>query len=225
MHLLKGQPRTITGEFLWFGLTWGTSFSGLANTTTTGGTTVGAPFPIAVTHLGTWTQQNPTWDWRTLTYEQFDQLFVQSDEMFGTVIGTQNPDLTAFKETGGKILIWHGLADQLIFPQGTVDYYKRVEAVVGNRKKTEDFARLFLAPGVAHCAGGPGPQPDRPLDALIDWVENGDAPAVLNGAVRNASGVVTQTRPIFLYPDVAKYRKGDPAEASSFVCRSTAKED
>ena len=68
--------------------------------------------------LGTWLQQDRGWNWRTLTYTQFDQLFARSVSEFSSVIATDNPDLTPFGDHGGKILIWHGLADQLIFPQG-----------------------------------------------------------------------------------------------------------
>ena len=69
-------------------------------------------------------QQNPpvpagTWDWTATTYDQFAQLFQQSVEMYGNVIGTDNPDLSGFKKAGGKLIIWQGMADQLIFPQGT----------------------------------------------------------------------------------------------------------
>ena len=219
-------PRTTSGDFLWYGLTWGSSFGGLANTTATGG----APFPIALAHLGTWVQQTPpvpagTWDWTTTTHERYDQLFQQSVELYSDVIGTDNPDLSGFKKAGGKLIIWHGLVDQLIFPQGTTNYYERVIDEIGGRSRTEKFARLFLAPGVAHCAGGPGPQPDNPLDALVKWVEHGKAPETLN-AVRTSSGVVTQSRPLCLYPRVAAYKgRGDPMSAASFVCRNTKRHD
>jgi feruloyl esterase len=220
-------PRSTNGDFLWYGLTWGSSFGGLANTTATGG----APFPIALAHLGTWVQQNPpvptgTWDWTTTTPARYEQLFQQSVELYSHVIGTDNPDLSGFKKAGGKLLVWHGLVDQLIFPQGTTSYYERVKDALGGRHRTESFARLFLAPGVAHCAGGPGPQPDNPLDALVKWVEHGKAPQTLNAVVRNSSGVVTQSRPLCLYPRVAAYKgKGDPMSAASFVCRSSKHDD
>jgi hypothetical protein len=223
--------RTTGGKFLWYGLTWGTTFAGefpgagLANTTTSDGETVGVPFPLILEYLGTWVQQNPpvptgTWDWTTTTYDQFDQLFQRSVETFGGVMGTDNPDLRGFKKAGGKLVIYHGLADQLIFPQGTIDYYRRVQQSTGDRDTT-DFARVFLAPGMAHCAGGPGAQPDDPLNQLVDWVENGKAPNSLNGVIRDpSSGAVTATRPICLYPKVAVYRGSGPTtEASSFACR------
>jgi hypothetical protein len=105
-----------------------------------------------------------------------------------------------------------------------VNYDERVKALMGGgAQPTEAFARLFLAPGVAHCAGGAGPAPDNPLNAVIDWVEHGHAPRVLNGVLRDASGTVVQTRPICLYPEVAAYKgHGDVTVASSFVCRRPA---
>jgi feruloyl esterase len=223
--------RATSGDFLWYGPTWGTSFAGevlgagLGNTTATGSTRVGAPFPLVTEYLGTWVQQNPpapkgTWDWTTTTYEQFDQLFLQSVEMFGSVIGTDNPDLSGFKKAGGKLVVYQGLADQLIYPQGTIDYYNRVQQSIGDRA-TAGFARVFFAPGMGHCAGGPGPQPDNPLNQLVDWVEAGEAPSSLNGVIKDRStGAVTATRPICMYPKVATYHGHGPTnQASSFACR------
>jgi feruloyl esterase len=227
-------PRTTSGDFLWYGLLWGAAFSGLANTTTNGGTTVGAPFPLVTGYLGTWVQQNPpvpagTWDWTTTTYDQFDQLFQQSVEMYSNVIGTDNPDLSGFKQAGGKLIIWQGLADQLIFPQGTINYYTRVQQSLGGREGADptDFARLFFAPGVAHCGGGPGAQPANPLNQLVDWVEHGNAPSSLNGVILDPStGAVTGTRPICMYPKVAVYNGHGPmTQASSFACRRSQAEE
>ena len=223
-------PRTTSGNFLWYGLTWGAPFagpvanpfSGLANTTTSVGKTIGAPFPLVLQYLGTWVQQNPTWDCTTTTYDQFDQLFQQSVEMYGNVMGTDNPDLSGFKKSGGKLIMWHGLADQLIFPQGTINYYNRVQRLMGGTDDTTDFARLFLAPGVTHCGlFAPGPVPEDPLGQVVEWVENGKAPASLNGVVRDPStGAVTATRPICMYPNVAHYNgHGPTTEASNFSCR------
>ena len=228
-------PHTTDEAFLWYGLPWGAAFGGpgaglggLANTVPPPSGTTQAPFSIALSFLGTWVQQTPpvgppfngTWDWTTTTYDRYDQLFQQSVELFSDVIGTDDPDLTAFKEAGGKIVIWHGLADQLVFPQGSIDYYQRVQDLLGGEGRTKHFARLFLAPGVAHCSGGPGPQPDSPLDAVIEWVENGNAPDALNGVIRNANGVATQTRPICMYPSLAVYAgEGSPDSAASFTCK------
>src|SRR3979411_2131994 len=100
-------------------------------------------------------------------------------------MGTDNPYLSGFKKTGGKLIMWHGLADQLIFPQGSINYFNRVQSLMGGADETTGFARLFLAPGVTHCGlFAPGPVPEDPLGQLVQWVENGKAPASLDGAAQ-----------------------------------------
>ena len=231
---IAAGPRTTSGGFLWYGLTWGAPFAGpvsnpfdgLANTTTSGNKTVGVPFPLVLQYLGTWVQRNPpvpqgTWDWTTTTYRRFDELFQQSVDMYGNVMGTDDPNLRAFKKSGGKLIMWHGLADQLIFPQGTINYYNRVQRFMGGTPEATDFARLFLAPGVTHCGlFAPGPVPADPLGQLVQWVENDKAPASLDGVIRDSSGAVIATRPICEYPDIAHYDgQGATTSASSFSCR------
>src|SRR5205085_11851706 len=112
-------------------------------------------------------------------------LWNQSVQQFGLVIGTDNPDLTEFRDHGGKLLILHGLADQLIPAAGSVDYYDRVMKQMGGEKKTAKFARLFLVPGVDHGFRGPGATPVGYFEALIDWVENKKAPDQLTGERRD----------------------------------------
>jgi hypothetical protein len=223
MEKIWQGPVTPQGKELWYGLERGASLAGLAATTTSAsGVTTGDPFPIAVSWLGTWLQKNPSWNWQTLTYTQFDQLFSQSVAEFSNVIATDNPDLSAFKNDGGKIVIWHGLADQLIFPQGTINYYQRVQQAMGGPRATDSFARLFLAPGAQHCASaaGPAPAPGQPLDSLVDWVEHGVAPAIIPGeTVDPTTNVVTDSRPLCLYPLFARYTgHGSTTQASSYVC-------
>lgn len=216
-------PRDGDGKQLWYGLERGASLGGLAATASAGGTTVGLPFPITVSWLGTWLRQNPSWDWRTLTFAQFDRLYRESVSKFSSIFASDNPNLSAFKSHGGKIVIWHGLSDQLIFPQGTVNYYQRVEHAMGGASQTETFARLFLAPGAQHCASAAGAapaSPSQPLASVVKWVEKGQAPATIPGTVTSpVSGQVTRTRPLCLYPKVARYQgHGSPAQASSYTC-------
>ena len=213
-------PRTADGKKLWYGLERGASLAGLAGTATTNGVTTGSAFPVAAAWLGIWLQKNPSWNWQTLTYAQFDNLFAQSVSEFSGVIATDNPDLSAFKTDGGKIIIWHGLADQLIFPQGTINYYKRVQQALGGPRATDTFARLFLASGAQHCASAAGPAPAQPLTALVGWVEHGIAPTSLLGTtVDPVTGVVTDSRPVCEYPRFARYTgHGSTTEASSYTC-------
>ena len=73
--------------------------------------------------------------------------------------------------------MWHGFADQLIVPGGSIDYYNAVtKEMGGGYKRTEKFARLFMAPGVGHCGGGNGPQPQGLFNAVVNWVEHAQAP-------------------------------------------------
>jgi len=202
-------PRRQDGSFLWYGLQRGADFMGLSSP--------GQPNPITMEWWRFFLTQNPQWDWKALTSELYEQYWEQSVEEFSAVIATDNPDLTAFRDRGGKIVLWHGWWDQLIYPEGTIDYYQRVQKQLG--ESTAKFARLFMAPGVSHCAGGPGPQPDRPFDAVVRWVEQGQAPDVLNAVRRDAGGKVVRTRPLCQFPLVAKYKgTGSTDEAGSFVC-------
>jgi len=166
MEQIWAGPTSTSGKKLWYGLEPGASLSGLAGTVTTNGVTAPAPFPITVAWLQDYLKQDPSWNWQTLTYSQFDQLFAQSVSEFSATIATNDPDLSQFKKDGGKILIWHGLADQLIFPQGTINYYQRVQQAMGGATQAGSFARLFLAPGAQHCASAAGPAPANPLAAV-----------------------------------------------------------
>jgi len=216
-------PENSQGKRLWYGLERGASLAGLAVTTTVNGLATGQPFPVTASWFGTWLQRNPSWDWRTLTYAKFDKLFQQSVRQFSNIFAANNPDLSAFKADGGKIIIWHGLSDQLIFPQGTVRYYKQVQRAMGGPGPTDSFARLFLAPGAQHCASGAGPapaEPAQPMASLVNWVEKGKAPSTIPGGLTNPiTNVVTKARPLCLYPLFARYRgHGRTTAAGSYIC-------
>ena len=97
-----------------------------------------------------------------------------------------------------------------------VEYYERVEQKMG--AGTQDFFRLFMVPGMYHCAGGVGPNVFDAATPLLKWAEQGTVPTQIT-ASRMENGKVTQTRPLCAYPQVAKYRgTGDTNEASNFRC-------
>jgi len=126
-------------------------------------------------------------------------------------------DLRAFKARGGKMLMWHGLSDAAITASSSTAYYDGVEKLMGGRAQTQDFFRLFLVPGVHHCAGGPGFTEFDALTLLENWVEKGQAPDVMI-ASRLANGAIDRSRPIYPYPLLARYAgQGDPKNAASFV--------
>jgi hypothetical protein len=211
-------PRRLDGSFLWYGLPRGAAFSGVSNTT--GNPPTGAPFFITIEWFRYFLKQDRAWDWRTTSFEEYELLFDQSVEEFGAVLGTDNPDLSAFRDRGGKILVWHGWADPLIYPQGTIDYYERVLNELGGAPKTDRFIRLFLAPGVGHCGGGAGPAPNDPFQAVVKWVEEGDAPDTVLAVRRDASGNVVRSRPLCPYPLAARYNgRGSTDDAANFRCR------
>jgi feruloyl esterase len=219
MNRIWEGARTRSDDFLWYGLPQGASFAGLHDTEVVDGRLVGKPFQYDIWWMGSWLLQDPSWDWRTITQPQFEQLFARSIAMYTGVLGTEDPDLRAFRDHGGKLLLWHGLADFGVFPQGTIDYVERVAALLGGLHRTDRFMRLFLAPGVGHCGGGDGPQPTGQLDALVNWVEHGKAPETLPAERRDEQGAVTQTRPICRYPSVARrVGHGDPNAATSYRC-------
>src|SRR5204862_7945914 len=151
------------------------------------------PFPIATAHFQYWIHRNPAFDWRGLSAEDFAADFGTSRNEFHDVIGTDDPRLDAFRKRGGRMIIWHGEADPLIFPRGTINYVERVFAANGGAKRVDDSIRLFLAPGVGHCGGGDGPAPVGVFDAVVDWVEKGGAPKTLQASRKRPDGT-TLTR-------------------------------
>jgi hypothetical protein len=210
-------PTRADGSFLWHGQARGADLNALS---ASGGTPLKPqPFQFSADWLRYFITQNPQFDWTTITSAAYQLYWDQSAEQYGVVIGTDNPDLSGFRDRGGKTIIWHGWADQLITADSSIHYYKRVQQQMGGAKKTSDFARFFLAPGVSHCAGGPGPQPTGVLDALLTWVEDGKAPDTLLATRRDQTGAVTRSRPLCQYPLVAKYTgMGSTNDASNFVC-------
>jgi hypothetical protein len=203
-------PRDADGERLWYGIPIGTPMAALAGP---------SPFFVGLQHAQFWVNQDPTWDWHTLTYENYASFFDTSVTKFNEVIGTDDPDLSAFRDAGGKALLWHGWSDPLIFPEGSVDYYEKVIDTFHSTTQVLEFARLFMAPGVGHCGGGSGPAEFDMFGALVQWVEGGHAPDQIE-ASRVEGGEVVRTRPLCAYPFVARYDgTGDPDLAESFRCK------
>ncbi|WP_408898221.1 tannase/feruloyl esterase family alpha/beta hydrolase [Nocardioides sp. R1-1] len=158
-----------------------------------------------------------SYDWREVSTT--DLVTTVRDRLQGRLelLATADPALDTFAEHGGKVLMWHGLADGLFPADQSVHYYDEVRTLSG--ASTDDFLRLFLAPGVDHCRGGAGPQPVDPFAALVRWVEDGEAPQTLAASGPAADGG-TRERGLCPYPQVQVYRGGDPDAATSFACGS-----
>ncbi|MER6120974.1 tannase/feruloyl esterase family alpha/beta hydrolase [Streptomyces sp. NPDC001743] len=213
-------PRTASGTKLWSGVPVGADLKGLAATTgpDADGNVEGAPFAVPAFWVSYWLKKDPAFDVSTITYSRFTQLFKQSQAEFDEVIGTDDPDLSGFRASGGKLLTWHGQADQYIPTQGTVAYRDQVERTMGGSKKVDDFYRLFLAPGTNHCGLNGSDGTADGLAALTKWVEQGKAPRVLPATLVNDEGAQV-SRDLCSYPQVSRYDgHGDPAVASSFRC-------
>ncbi|KAE9373903.1 tannase and feruloyl esterase [Stipitochalara longipes BDJ] len=213
-------PKTATGAFLWYGLTIGAPMDFLANTTVANGTRIGNPFFLSEQWISYFLKADPNFNVSIVNSAELAALFSESSKKYGDLIGSANPDLTGLRKSGGKLLVWHGEADPLIFPQGTIQYRQRVEKAMGNNSKLDEFFRLFLAPGVDHCGQGAtsGAVPSDPFGALMSWVENGTAPDILI-AETVPQAQVQFTRKICRYPLVSKYRgSGDPNNLESYNC-------
>jgi hypothetical protein len=115
------------------------------------------------------------------------------------IFNSDDPDMRAFRNAGGKLILYHGFADPLITPYSTIDYYRDAAAVSGGLAATQRWFRLFLLPGVYHCAGGPGADTVDWLTAIRQWVEDGRAPATTT-ARKLSGGQVTQTRVLQPFP-------------------------
>jgi hypothetical protein len=176
---------------------------------------------------------DPKWVFKTFN---FDSGVKVADEKQAANLNATDPNLKAFQARGGKLIIYHGWSDPAISAFNTIDYYNSVAATMGARDAGQ-FVRLFMAPGMQHCGGGPGPSsfgqlalgtasPDSQHSiyaALEQWVEKGIAPErIVATRYVNAldpSQGIKMTRPLCAYPQVAKYKgTGDTNDEANFVC-------
>jgi feruloyl esterase len=175
------------------------------------------------------------WDWRAFDFERD---MPKVDAMLSDALnGAARGDMTRFRDRGGRLIMYHGWSDSVVAPGQTLAFYNGLAEQFG-AEKVGDFARLFMAPGVMHCGGGPGPgafnsayggapsdSPSQDLfSALVAWVERGRAPdaVVATKYVDDArkKGVAMQ-RPLCAFPKKAWYDgAGDPNEATAFSCRT-----
>jgi len=172
--------------------------------------------------------------WNVLT-ANVDASLKQAISVTAADLDATSPDISRFVARGGKLILYHGWNDPAISPWNSIAYYESVQKQMGE-KETESFLRLYMAPGVEHCLGGPGPDSFGQLglptatgpkygvfDALVDWVEK-SVPAGTVVATKyvpgtNGENKVAMTRPLCAYPSVAKYKgTGDTGDAANFSC-------
>jgi feruloyl esterase len=153
----------------------------------------------------------PTYDTMTFDYDKAASTVAR----WSKLADAKDADLSAFRKRGGKLIMTYGWADQILQPLMGVKYY---ESIVAKDKNAANYVRLFMAPGMTHCAGGLGPDRNDAVTAVIDWVEKGKAPDQLI-ASKVADGKTVRTRPLCPYPQVARYQgQGSIDDAANFKC-------
>lgn len=177
----------------------------------------------------------PNWTWRSFDLDR-DMPRVDT-ALAKDVDGATRGSLEAFRTRAGKLIIYHGLADSLVAPGQSLAFYQRQSRELGGATRLRQTARLFLAPGMMHCAGGPGPNAfnsaiggaappqgsdaDHDLfEALVQWTSGGSAPerVIATKFAENTTAVASQ-RPVCAYPRTAVYRgAGSRHSATSFAC-------
>jgi feruloyl esterase len=154
----------------------------------------------------------PEYNYQTFDFDRDIHLL----DDWGKLADAKDPDLSNFRQRGGKLIVTYGWADTILEPLMGVNYYE--QAVAKNGPETSDFFRLFMAPGMAHCGGGNGPDRKDSVTAIVDWVEKDKAPASII-ASRVVNQHVVRTRPLCPYPQVARYSgQGSIDDASNFRC-------
>ena len=207
-------PRSESGKVGWFGLNMDASLTTTYVMTEcqTNGTCVPAASNLLSRYWLNFLVKDLDFDITQLTDEQFFSLLDQSEKEYGAEVGAADPDLSLFRAAGGKMIAWHGLADEAIPLNGSIAYYQQV---LGLDPAADEFFRFFEAPGAAHCFAGAGPAPNTAFDQLVAWVENGTVPDTLT-----ATDTEGNTRGLCPYPTIQKYVGGDVTDPASFQCGS-----
>jgi len=170
--------------------------------------------PMRVGFFKYWLFHDPNWDYRSIDWEK-DLAYAEQKLSYMAAV---DRDLTAFKKHGGKLLMYTGWSDPVVPPQDTLAYYEGVAKTMGGIERTREFYRFFMAPGMGHCSGGPGPNLFDHLTALEQWVEKGMAPDKLI-ATHSTAGKIDRSRPLCLYPQVARWKgTGSSDDAANFSC-------
>ena len=167
----------------------------------------------------------PDWDWKTFNVDTDWDIVVNH---WADIGDTYDPNLKAFKWSGGKMIYYHGWADALCWPNPAPDYYDQVVKKIGSLGETQEFFKLYMIPGMTHFPGARGVFDSNTFqtpafDALVAWVEHGVEPGAFVGtraAVPNRWSSIS--RPICPYPEVARYTGKDSTDdAANFTCVKT----
>ena len=155
------------------------------------------------------TPPNPAFDPMTLDFDRDPQRLLETAK----INDADSVFLNTFAKHG-KLILYHGMSDQGLSPLDTADWYDRLAAA--NGPNVPDWARLFLIPGMTHCAGGSATDQFDMLTAIQNWVEEGRPPERI---IARGKSFPNLTRPLCPHPTVARYVGGDPSRQGSFVCK------
>ena len=156
----------------------------------------------------------------TWNYARYDLSKARTDlARAATYYNAVNADLSPCAARGGKLIIWHGWSDPALNALASIRYFQEARA---RSKAVDANLRLFLLPGVLHCAGGTGPDRVEWPRVIADWVEGGKAPGRVIASKMGADSKPTRTRPLCPYPEVAAWTgKGSTDSEENFACRAS----
>ena len=221
-------PRTTSGQALYFGQAWDPGIAtpgwrqwklGTSQTATPNAANV-TLMAGALAHEFI-TPPDPSFAITSFDFDRDPQRMQAFSMVFDTY---RDASLAEFRKRGGKLLIFHGTADPIFSALESIDYYQQLTRNNGGAAATGRWARLFLVPGMNHCAGGPATDSFDGLGALTDWVEKQTAPARIEASALPASRFFPgRTRPLCPYPAAARYKgTGSLEDSTNFACELSA---
>lgn len=229
--IYEGPRNSKTGASIYPGFAYGSEADpSTANPMAYGWSAIQGPLAriFAIPLLRTMVYRDPAWDWRGFDW---DKDVAEVDRRIGADITALSPDLRPYEARGGKLLIYQGWGDQLNgqtlpieYRQAVIDFLASKGRGVRAAHEVDGFLRVFMAPGMAHCMGGPGFTNFDALSAVRAWVESNHAPDLIVAsrslvAASAPASAGESTRPICAYPKSARYMGGGPAgDAANFRC-------